>query len=270
MSKDPVNTVKVRSMKFFLEVLEKTKRIPLERLLKYESALERIALKIKQDPERPSLILLQTLKFHIKSPMLNHSLKRTFGPCLEALFGSDIRNVPPPFKRYKVEDPIDDVPEVLQGEIARLDERFKVIPDPSGANVGATDLICWLDDKNLPIFPPLSVCVPYDYPAKPPKCQLVYENSVTPFLTKVETLLSFAITKLPAKYTFSVLLDTWEMALRQASRPDWPTGGPPSPAAVPVVTSIGAPSNLNPAKPTSDAVSLEFKPEGSQQQPSET
>lgn len=38
------------------------------------------------------------------------------------------RNLPAPLKRKKVEDPINEISDVLQGEIARLDQRFKVRP----------------------------------------------------------------------------------------------------------------------------------------------
>lgn len=34
--------------------------------------------------------------------------------------------LPHPLKKKKLEEPVDDIPEVLQGEIARLDQRFKV------------------------------------------------------------------------------------------------------------------------------------------------
>lgn len=36
------------------------------------------------------------------------------------------RDLPPPLKKQKVEEQPSDIPEVLQGEIARLDQRFKV------------------------------------------------------------------------------------------------------------------------------------------------
>lgn len=36
------------------------------------------------------------------------------------------RGLPPPLKKQKVEEPSSDIPDVLQGEIARLDQRFKV------------------------------------------------------------------------------------------------------------------------------------------------
>lgn len=36
------------------------------------------------------------------------------------------RNLPPPLKKHKVEESPSEIPDVLQGEIARLDQRFKV------------------------------------------------------------------------------------------------------------------------------------------------
>lgn len=36
------------------------------------------------------------------------------------------RMLPPPLKEKKVEETANDIPDVLQGEIARLDQRFKV------------------------------------------------------------------------------------------------------------------------------------------------
>lgn len=36
------------------------------------------------------------------------------------------RNLPPPLKKQKIEESPSDIPDVLQGEIARLDQRFKV------------------------------------------------------------------------------------------------------------------------------------------------
>lgn len=36
------------------------------------------------------------------------------------------RNLPPPLKKQKVEESPSEIPDVLQGEIARLDQRFKV------------------------------------------------------------------------------------------------------------------------------------------------
>lgn len=54
-----------------------------------------------------------------------------------------------------------EIPHVLQGEIARLDQKFKVSLDPSAQNhTNTIKLICCLDDKRLPCVPPISVSIP--------------------------------------------------------------------------------------------------------------
>lgn len=90
----------------------------------------------------------------------------------------NVRNLPPPAKRLKV--PADDpesrhnllsvssigppsleIPHVLQGEIARLDQKFKVSLDQS-SQIGTKiiKLVCYLDDKHLPCVPPVSIVIP--------------------------------------------------------------------------------------------------------------
>lgn len=94
--------------------------------------------------------LLEVVNNSLQSPVANHTLKRTFGPCVEALCGPEIRfynssvievaaysrvligylfsrHMPPPLKMHKAEEANPDIPDILQGEIARLDSRFKVI-----------------------------------------------------------------------------------------------------------------------------------------------
>jgi hypothetical protein len=46
------------------------------------------------------------------------------------------RMLPPPLKKKKVEESPNDIPDVLQGEIARLDQRFKVC-------IYMLEYICW-------------------------------------------------------------------------------------------------------------------------------
>lgn len=213
---------KLSKMKTLLDILTNpNKRMPLETLLKCEVVLEKVDLKRGDivQPTREQHPLIEALRNHLQSPVINHTLQRTFGPCIEALFGSDIRNVPPPLKRRKVEESPDDIPEVLQGEIARLDHRFKVSLDPMGNSGvgGGVQLVCWLDDKHLPCVPPVSVWVPEDYPASRPKCQLAsHDHCATPFLTALSTALALRVASLPPHYTVSQLLDTWEMSVRQA------------------------------------------------------
>ncbi|XP_014258631.1 mediator of RNA polymerase II transcription subunit 15 isoform X2 [Cimex lectularius] len=232
----PSNIEKLSKMKTLLELLANpNKRVPLETLLKCEVVLEKVDGKRGVEPvrEREQHPLLEALKNHLQSPFINHSLQRTFGPTIEALFGSDIRNVPPSLKRRKIEEPNDDIPEVLQGEIARLDQRFKVSLDPTGGTGGSIQLICWLDDKHLPCVPPIALSVPEDYPSSPPECHLAeHEHSATPFLESVKTALSSRVSKLSSKFTVSQLLDAWEMSVRQACAPSVPAPAPSSSTAL--------------------------------------
>lgn len=77
-------------------------RVPLETLLKCEIALERMDFKnnffvpaggpITSVKEHPiSNLLLETVITCLHSPIGNHSLQRTFRPCMEALFGQDLK-----------------------------------------------------------------------------------------------------------------------------------------------------------------------------------
>lgn len=131
------------------------------------------------------------------------------------------RMLPLPLEPKVVEETRNDVPEVLQGEIARLDQRFKVSLDNT-QQFGSKSirLICWLDDKHLPCVPPISISIPEDYPKHPPRCILSQqEYMATDFLMAVHKALSLRIRKLPSKFSLSQLLDTWEMSVRQASAP---------------------------------------------------
>lgn len=127
----------------------------------------------------------------------------------------------PPLKRKKVEEPTSDIPDVLQGEIARLDQRFKVSLDQNQQPGSKTiQLTCWLDDKHLPCVPPVSLSVPEDYPKTSPSCHMAsHEYNATQFLSAVQTALLARIKKLPKHFSVSQLLDTWEMSVRQASAP---------------------------------------------------
>lgn len=127
----------------------------------------------------------------------------------------------PPLKNQKPEEPTSDIPDVLQGEIARLDQRFKVSLNPNQQpGSKSIQLICWLDDKHLPCVPPISLTVPEDYPKTSPTCHMAsHEYNATQFLSSVQTALLTRIKKLPKYFSVSQLLDTWEMSVRQASAP---------------------------------------------------
>ncbi|PBC33231.1 mediator of RNA polymerase II transcription subunit 15 isoform X2 [Apis cerana] len=225
------NVDKLSKMKKLLEILSNpSKRMPLDTLLKCEVVLEKVDFKRSDASVGPPVTtlkehhffspLLEAVSTHLQSPVVNHTLQRTFGPCLEALFGPEIKNLPQPLKKQKIEESPSEIPDVLQGEIARLDQRFKVSLDPAQQTGSkCIQLICWLDDRHLPCVPPVSVTVPADYPLTPPRCVMAPHEYATTFLCAVQKALNARITKLPRRFSVSQLLDTWEMSVRQASAP---------------------------------------------------
>lgn len=221
---------KIGKMKRLLEILcNPSCRIPLETLYKCEAALTSQLGSIRETPLNNPLV--EAVSANLQSPLGNHTLQRTFRPCLEALFGPDIKNLPTPSKqpRLAVEEPStasfsggQEIPHILQGEIARLDQKFKVSLDQCA--IGGTNtikLICWLDDKHLPCVPPVAVTIPEDYPFISPSCSLIeQEYNATPFLIQVQKSFLARICKLPEMFSLSHLLDTWEMSVRQACAPN--------------------------------------------------
>ncbi|KAF7266243.1 hypothetical protein GWI33_020428 [Rhynchophorus ferrugineus] len=225
---------KMSKMKKLLEILSNPQqRMPLDTLIKCEKVLEKIDFKrgdgSVSTTTAPHLPFKEPHVFHslldavgqnLQSPVINHTLHRTFGPTLDALFGPEFKLVPP-LKKARIEEPTSEIPDVLQGEIARLDQRFKVSLDPnqqSGSK--CLQLTCWLDDKNLPCVPPISLTVPEEYPKESPTCHMSsHEYNATKFLSDVQTALLARVRKLPKHFSVSQLLDTWEMSVRQASAP---------------------------------------------------
>ncbi|XP_055683942.1 mediator of RNA polymerase II transcription subunit 15 isoform X1 [Lutzomyia longipalpis] len=235
------NNGNLQKMNKLLEILcNPNQRIPLETLLKCEKALEKMDFKTNvlgpvsaqgaNAKEHPiNNPLLEAVSANLQNPIGNHTLQRTFRPCLEALFGPDIKNLPPPAKQARLSSPEEppaatsgpEIPHTLQGEIARLDQKFKINLDPS-AQMGTKTikLVCCLDDKYLPCVPPVCVSIPEDYPKTGPTCNLLeQEYNATPFLVAIQKALTARISKLPRDFTLSHLLDSWELSVRQACAP---------------------------------------------------
>lgn len=97
------NLDKLSKMKNLLVILQNpTKRVPLETILKCERVLEK-QLDLKRSDNSVGTIntsmkeqhfftpLIDAVSSHLQSPVTNHTLQRTFGPCLEALFGPEIK-----------------------------------------------------------------------------------------------------------------------------------------------------------------------------------
>ncbi|RWS29299.1 mediator of RNA polymerase II transcription subunit 15-like protein [Leptotrombidium deliense] len=179
-----------------LEIIsDPNRRCSMETLLKCEQVLEKMEFKIRVgiftiETDNTSTLsqsqvtnhskiqdhnigqpLLDAVKLNIKKPFFNHTLLRTFGSAVAALTNSSYRIPSPPPKHSKIEEP--EVPDVLQGEIARLDHRFKVQMDPLQHSGSKTiSLICRLDDVDLPSVPSIAIHVPVGYPDVPPQCRI--------------------------------------------------------------------------------------------------
>uniref|UniRef100_A0A8D3DJT1 Mediator of RNA polymerase II transcription subunit 15 n=1 Tax=Scophthalmus maximus TaxID=52904 RepID=A0A8D3DJT1_SCOMX len=217
-------------MKSLLNILtDPNTRCPLRTLQKCEIALEKLKndMAVPTPPPPPVATkqqylcqpLLDAVMANIRSPVFNHSLYRTFAPAMTAIHGPPITgpNVSGR-KRKHEEDERQTIPNILQGEVARLDVKFLVNLDPSFcSNNGTVHLVCKLDDKNLPSVPPLQLSVPADYPEQSPHwaddSELYGANS---FLQTVHRNMTSKLLQLPDKHSLTELLNTWAQSVRQA------------------------------------------------------
>ncbi|XP_065759802.1 mediator of RNA polymerase II transcription subunit 15 isoform X2 [Muntiacus reevesi] len=218
-------------MKSLLDILtDPSKRCPLKTLQKCEIALEKLKNDMAVPTPPPPAVpptkqqylcqpLLDAVLANIRSPVFNHSLYRTFVPAMAAIHGPPI---PAPVvstrKRKFEEDERQSIPNVLQGEVARLDPKFLVNLDPSHcSNNGTVHLICKLDDKDLPSVPPLELSVPADYPAQSPLwINRQWQYDANPFLQSVHQCMTSRLLQLPDKHSVTALLNTWAQSVHQA------------------------------------------------------
>nr|KAF6403724.1 mediator complex subunit 15 [Molossus molossus] len=218
-------------MKSLLDILtDPSKRCPLKTLQKCEIALEKLkndmAVPTPPPPPVPTTKqqylcqpLLDAVLANIRSPVFNHSLYRTFVPAMTAIHGPPITApVVCSRKRKFEEDERQSIPNVLQGEVARLDPKFLVNLDPSHcSNNGTVHLICKLDDKDLPSVPPLELSVPADYPAQSPLwIDRQWQYDANPFLQSVHRCMTSRLLQLPDKHSVTALLNTWAQSIHQA------------------------------------------------------
>ena len=214
--------------------------------------------------------LLDVITANLKKPGFQATLSRTFSPAAAALGiiptnstismfrtslpelidhnSSSNSSMSPPTKKKRKnshdssEDSDSDQNSkcVLEGEIARLDPKFKVEEDPlSHPGSRSTQVLVYLDSPDLPYVPPITVRIPDSYPSQPPS--LVMDNplvfSLTStlfdvssgssvdseadsgdnFFNRVQSQFDVNCRKLPAAHSFTSLLQTWELSVRQAS-----------------------------------------------------
>ena len=243
---------KLEKMKKLLDILSNpNKRMPIETLKKCEEVLVRLNLLGGQGssaagaegaaPSSSSAVspFLEAILSLRKSSMtgglqLNHTLQRTFGAPLEAIYGPEISLPPMPKRRRRDEDEENqsDIPDVLQGEIARLQKIFKVNLDPSQPITLAKSssqekpsgktihLVCQLEDPNLPSVPSITVTIPAGYPGSNPSCDPeMTDYFATDFLERVQDAFTARLAKMPFRYTLTQLLNAWEVSVRAACSP---------------------------------------------------
>lgn len=219
-------------------------RVPMELLLKCEALLERMDFsafhtasqhanstasdhhtmhihpssgqQIRLSDQNIAQPLLEALNNHIKKPFFSHTLSRTFGPALFPLTNNTYKTIIPIEKKSTPNQC--DIPEVLQGEVARLDQKFKVQLHPLQQPGSKTIyLICHLDDQDLPCVPPISLKVPINYPSRPPQCFIDDEEySASQILSSIKKTFDDHIGKLPEIFSIMTLLNRWELSVRQA------------------------------------------------------
>lgn len=215
-------------MKSLLNILtDPNTRCPLKTLQKCEIALEKLkndmAVPTPPPPQTPKQQplcqpLLDAVMANIRSPVFNHSLYRTFAPAMAAIHGPPISgpNISGRKRRLEEEER-HNIPNVLQGEVARLDVKFLVNLDPSFcSNNGTVHLVCKLDDKNLPSVPPLQLSIPADYPDQSPHWADGEQYGTNSFLQTVHRNMTSKLLQLPDKHSVTELLNTWAQSVRQA------------------------------------------------------
>lgn len=228
------NSEKITKLKKLLEILSNPDtRIPLETLVKCETVLENQFGALEPQGTSINNPLYDAIANSLQNPLGNHILHRSF-KSFDLIFGPDIKNLPPAKKRRLSEDQVvpslpNEIPHILQREIARLNSKFKINLDQTTHTMSSKNitLICSLDDKQLPPVPPLTIVIPEDYPSTSPQCTISdHEYDGSDFLGKVRKSLKARVSKLPRMHSLTHILETWCLAIRQACNPNYiePTG----------------------------------------------
>lgn len=233
------------------------KGVTLDTLLKCEQVLEKMDFRHKssahgsgdqqqhnvQHHQIPTAVsssnicqpLMDAIYANIKKPHLQSTLARTFAPAAAALGIIQTNATIPTFRSDIISDSIEsqlvrqqeatdgqeiDSKNVLEGEIARLDSRFKVEEDVlSHPFSKSTQIIVNLDSLDLPNVPPLVVRIPECYPSQPPVYvseSHQYVRNEKSFFTRVDSLFKLNCQKLAPTHSLTSLLQTWEQSVRQA------------------------------------------------------
>lgn len=168
--------------------------------------------------------LRETILALYKKPNFNHTLQRTFAPAVAAMENNCYEYLHA--ENYSSSDLFQDdldfeegqIPNIVQGEIAKLDSKFIVELDELQHNQSIViHLICKINDPDLPCVPQISIKIPADYPNAPPRCLLNQNDyNSTAFLKNVYKIFNGNLERLPTKFSLTTLLDRFELSIREA------------------------------------------------------
>lgn len=229
---------KIRSL---LEIIsDSSRRCSMETLLKCEQVLEKMEFKINGQPPtsvvsngtvNPMMMaathaqpmptkvyeanicqpLLDAIRVNIKKPYFAHTLQRTFSYLNDLNHLVDRKHTHLTDSVDSTDDDESDIPHVIQGEIAKLDDRFEVELDSLQLIGGKTvHLLCRLKAIDLPSVPPIHIRVYSNYPYTTPQCLLdadMYDAS--PFLKRLYRLLASNLNRLSSMHSISTILNRW-------------------------------------------------------------
>jgi len=240
---------KLKKMTKLMDILSNpNKRLAYDVLLRCESVLKHM---ISDDPNESSsgllhdsssninplldsVIKLKNHRMAATSLSLNHTLCRTFSSSLDAINGPEM-TLPPVKRRKRCTDQgqagkethagigaVHDVlPDHIQGEVAQLHSRFKVSLETSQPHIlphGTIDLLCVIEDNDLPAVPPITITLQPNYPdeSSPQLHDSAVEYETSTFLRRVREALLSRMRKIPNRFTLTQLLAAWEMSVRAA------------------------------------------------------
>nr|XP_002127345.1 mediator of RNA polymerase II transcription subunit 15 isoform X1 [Ciona intestinalis] len=234
-------------------LMNPNKRLLMSTLDKCEKVLQNW---LDQKPSQPPLLqprpdqhmcqpILNVIASATKSPLLNHTLKRTFGPAMKTLCGNYTIPEFVPNKRQKLQEAVLELrankakgklSDNVKREIANLDSKFNIVVDEVGNDMGGNvQLFCYLNDPKLPGIPPIQISVPQSYPTQPPTWVQGFnyeprENDIqisdpeqtnllgSDFLLKLRPMIRSRLTMVNNTHcTISSLLQTWASSAASAS-----------------------------------------------------
>ncbi|PIK37055.1 putative mediator of RNA polymerase II transcription subunit 15 isoform X3 [Apostichopus japonicus] len=189
----------------------------VQHLSEIKNDLARISQRLHQLSKSSGMPLLNAITEQINSPHLNHNLQKAFSPALNKLHGTPSSFTAPILKKPPTDSSSSQgVPDVVQGEVARLPPKFRVALDPGHLpDSDSVHLLCKLEDEYLPSVPPVCVVIPEKYPSVNPQYNVNAFYCQTPFHQLVHKMLLTQLTHMPDLYTFTQLMDAWEMSVRK-------------------------------------------------------